>query len=177
MRYQLACASFVVLISLGMPAARACAFLVPPSPIATETTQAYAGRVEEYLNVAERKREANAVRTADTILIARITRLETSDGQAPSNTLGLEPVDWLKGERPPGAFSLTSRMTECGPSGAGDAARGQVGGLFVIFARKGPLGSGTLIDAIAVDHVIDPGLAKFVTTYRAAPTIGKPSGN
>jgi hypothetical protein len=185
MTWRIALAACLTATTLAPSPVHACMPALPEPRLAGESDEAYKIRTStlqrERVATWLKERQADVLRRADTIVIARDTpwsppyrprtrggrpippRIEPIPYPAPSY---YKPIDWFKGVRTRALFRVGKSMTSCGPMGIGDTTYSQPGNLYVFFARKGPPSEKTLIDAIAVDHITDPALMEFVARYR-----------
>ena len=96
--------------------------------------------------------------------VATISRRAKSRRTVPTtdvrlDEITLEAVQPVKGTAPRSRLVLrTTGFTSCGPLPAWDAMGGQVGDQFIVFSSSSSPTQTTILDAIRIDRIIDPGL-------------------
>ena len=163
--------------SLCIPAvAAACSPppLPPPPPrTATETAEEFAARSgkwygdlvqqerQEWLRRAAPQQE-RLWQEAERIVLARVIRVGTirlrgSEGQGFESPLAtLRPIRWLKGSSSAKRLRVHFLSDDSCDSGAGPAPEGEVGEVFLLFYRRGPLNPRNILDTIGEQSAATP---------------------
>lgn len=155
--------------------ADACSIPPPPPPpprtAAESDAEFEARRRQWYIDIAERQRQEALPRaaaredrlwgTAQRVVLARIervgsTRLRGSEGQRfRSPLVTLRPIRWLKGSGSARRLRVHYLSDDsCALGGAGDAARGNVGEVFLLFYRPGRLAPRNILDTFRRDRAV-----------------------
>jgi len=187
MSWRIALTACLTATMLAAAPARGCVPWPAPPMLPGESQEAYKARADALMRQqvaeAKRARQADAVERADVIFVGRavdwyppvrLPRVRPGQPPPPAPMPRLDfplpsyfkPVAWFRGGPSTDLFALRGSNTSCGPTGFGDTGFAMKGDLFVFFARRGPLTQRTMIDAIAVDDIVDPALLDFVARYR-----------
>jgi hypothetical protein len=170
--FRLACFA----AAAGIPEiAGACSIPPPPPPppqSSAESDAEFAARRDRwYGDLAEKERKAalpgmrahenRLWATARRVVLARIakvgsTRLRGSEGQwYRSPVVTLRPIQWLKGYPSPRRIRVHYLSDDsCLYGGAGDAPDGEVGELFILFYKPGPLDPRYILDTLREDRAV-----------------------
>lgn len=158
----------------GPQLARACLPPEPPSPpprAASESEREFNARSKNWYSdyfEAERQaylpvraaREDRLWATARRVALARAervgsTRLRGSEGQYYKSPLvTLRTIKWLKGKSSPRRLKLHYLSDDSCDSGGGDAPEGEVGEIFLLFYRAGPIEPRNVLDSFRRDRVV-----------------------
>src|SRR5687767_9896945 len=158
-------------LSLGVSTpeiAAACSPVPPPEPpprAEGESAEEFAARRQRWfvdLFEASRKadlpgqkaREDHLWATAGRVVLARLekigsTRLRDSDGEYwKSPLMTLRPIKWLKGNPSPRRLKVHYLSADsCDFGGVGDVSDGEVGDVFLLFYRPGPVDPRNVLDS------------------------------
>lgn len=166
---------FAAALSLCIPRiADACSIDPPPEPsprTSAESDAEFAARSGKwYRDIYERAREAalpgliadedRLWATAHRVVLARIrkigsTRLRGSEGQwYESPLVTLRAVKWLKGNPSPRRLRVHFLSDDSCDQGGGDAPEGEVGEVFLLFYKPGPIDSRNILDTSGKDRVV-----------------------
>lgn len=149
-----------------------------PSPEIGERAEAYAARIEAIRAEERAIRERSWISQqqswwddSEFVFIARVERVGTvrlDFGE--TRRAHLRPVQWLKGEGRSRRFSVNHEgWTSCGPFGrGGDAASGEVGETFVVFARQSPLRLENLVTAVSPSAITHPDILALLPAQASA---------
>lgn len=162
---------------LAIPApALACSILPPPPPPAPPPgvseadaaalvrawSEAQQVRFELGMRQERLRRQANLFDEAGTILLARYDR-KVMIGEEASAIL--QPISWLKGASPGAELVLGPGLQPpCAPMIGHEAYYGAPGEVFVVFLREAGSAARTVLEAFAVDTLIEPRLIAGLTT-------------
>lgn len=168
---------FIVAAALVLPApALACSILPPPPPPApppgvSEADAAAlvrawseAQQVKFELGMREQRlrRQANLFDDAGTILLVRFDRKVMSGEEEKAV---LQPIGWLKGASPARELVLERGLQPpCSAIIAHEAYYGSPGEVFVVFLKETGGAARTVLEAFAVEGLIEPRLVAGLTT-------------
>jgi len=163
-------------LGFGVPEiAGACSIPAPPPPpprTAAESEAEFTARSRKWygdINEQARKEalpgmiahEERLWAAAHRVVLARIdkvgsTRLRGSSGQwYESPLVKLRPIRWLKGHPSPRRIRVHDLSDDsCDFGGAGSATDGEVGDVFLLFYRPGPLDPRYILDTFSQDRAV-----------------------
>jgi hypothetical protein len=163
-------------LSLCIPGiAAACSIDAPPSPpprtLAESDAEFEARSRQWYAGLAEAERKASLPgriaeedrlwARADRVVLARVvkvgsTRLRGSEGQYyESPLMTLRALKWLKGNPSPRRLKVHYLSDDsCELGGVGDVPEGEVGDIFLLFYRPGPLDPRNVLDTYDKDRAV-----------------------
>jgi len=161
--------TLIAIVTFATCSAIACPPPPPPPPQeASESEEAYAGRVGAHQAGLEAQHQAwlhdRQVRLwdeSDAVFLARIERVRPVElyywGDAQRVTLRpIRDAAPLKGRRYTNSFSLAyQEATSCGPIPAFEAITGSVGDTYVVFVQGGRPGQRTVQQTIAPANITD----------------------
>lgn len=139
--------------------------LPPPPRTTAESEEEFAARSRKWyseLNERERQESLSGAKpeqerlwqAAERIVLARVVRvgsirLRGSEGQWYRSPLAtLQPIRWLKGSSSGRRLQVHFLSDDTCNHGAGSAPQGEVGQVFLLFYRRGPLDPRNIIDSI-----------------------------